>query len=470
VGGRGIAPRGETIPKAYGIGGLTAYGTLLGDYRYDWLQRELVRPFYFADNERLPQYATEAVLRARAAEIDAIEIRYGWTAERIDQDGETVSAVVAAREGGARETVTGRYLVGCDGSRSIVRQQAGIGQTLSDHDKLMVLLVLRSAGLSRLLERFRGKSFYNVLHPSQQGYWLFFGRVGLDDDWFFHAPVPRGAMEGAFDFEAYLHRAVGAEFDLAFEYTGFWDLRFAIADEYRAGRVFLAGDAAHSHPPYGGYGINTGFEDARNLGWKLAAALGGWADDGLLDSYHAERHAVFASTARDFIAGAIEEDGAFLEAFDPERYRAAFELEWEARSSGARDEVAAFEPHYEGSPVIWAEAGAVSGARGRHCFAARPGHHLAPRPLSSGGNVFDRLGCGLTLLAFDADAATVAAFEAAAALRRVPLVVVRDTASGPCGDYLARLVLVRPDQFVAWSGDATPGDAPLILDRVIGFC
>ena len=63
----------RTIPRDYGIGGLTAYGTLLGDFSHDWLQRELVRPFYFTDNERLPQYATEAVLRRRAAEIDTIE-------------------------------------------------------------------------------------------------------------------------------------------------------------------------------------------------------------------------------------------------------------------------------------------------------------------------------------------------------------------------------------------------------------
>ena len=126
----------------------------------------------------------------------------------------------------------------------------------------MVLLVFHSEGLGRLLERFPGKSFYNVLHPSLDGYWLFFGRVDLANNWFFHAPVPREARDGNFDFPAYLERAVGAAIDCTFEHVGFWDLRFAIADRYRSGNVFLAGDAAHSHPPYGGYGINTGFEDS----------------------------------------------------------------------------------------------------------------------------------------------------------------------------------------------------------------
>src|ERR1700719_4698651 len=76
----------RTIPREYGIGGMTAYGTLLGDYHYDWLQRDLVRPFYFTDNERLPQYATEAVLRRRVGELPAIEAVYGWSAEEISQD------------------------------------------------------------------------------------------------------------------------------------------------------------------------------------------------------------------------------------------------------------------------------------------------------------------------------------------------------------------------------------------------
>jgi 2-polyprenyl-6-methoxyphenol hydroxylase-like FAD-dependent oxidoreductase len=448
----------RTIPADYGIGGLTAYGSLLGEYRYDWLQRELVRPYYFTDNERLPQYATEAVLRARAAEIDAIEVRYGWTAEAIQQDRDGVRVGIAERGGTGRATVTGRYLVGCDGSKSLVREQAGITQTLSDHDRLMVLLVFRSAGLSRLLERFPGKSFYNVLHPALKGYWLFFGRVGLDDQWFFHAPVPRAAAEPGsdFDFTNYLHQAVGAEFEVAFEHIGFWDLRFAIADTYRKDRIFVAGDAAHSHPPYGGYGINTGFEDARNLGWKLAATLQGWGGPVLLDSYHAERHGVFASTARDFIGKAIEEDGKFLAAFDPERDRASFEAEWSARALGARDEIGAFEPHYE----IGSTGVSGGSALGLHSFAAVAGHHLAPLRLSSGANVYETLGPGFTLLAFDGDPEP---FEAAARVLGIPLTVVRDDAEGERARYEARLILVRPDQFVAWVGDAAPDDAAAIL-------
>jgi 4-hydroxyisophthalate hydroxylase len=457
----------RTIPRDYGIGGMTAYGTLLGDYTHDWLQRELVRPFYFTDNERLPQYTTEAVLRQRAAEIDTIELLFGWTCTGLRQDGGGAEIDIADRDG-RQQTLRAEFVVGCDGSRSLVREQAGINQTRSDHDRLMVLLVFRSTGLHELLARYPGKSFYNVLHPALDGYWKFFGRVDLGSTWFFHAPVPADTTRDNFDFKRFLHEAAGAEFDVEFEHIGFWDLRFAIADHYRAGRVFIAGDAAHSHPPYGGYGINSGLEDAVNLSWKLAAHLEGWAGARLLDSYSAERQPVFASTARDFIEQSIFADRYFLRKHDPARDRPGFEIAWRERQSGARAEVNAFEPNYEGSPIVWGAEGAMSSAIGNHAHAARPGHHLTPQPLSSGRNVFEELGHGFTLIALDADD-VAARFARAAGELRMPLKVITDTTADGREKYAARLILVRPDQFVAWVGDDAAGDhAARVLQRAIG--
>jgi 2-polyprenyl-6-methoxyphenol hydroxylase-like FAD-dependent oxidoreductase len=458
----------RTIPREYGIGGMTTYGTLLGDYHYDWLQRELVRPFYFTDNERLPQYATEVVLRRRAGELPAVQAMYGWTAEEIRQDAHGARVVIVGRDGRTRRTIEAAYVVGCDGSRSLVREQAAISQTQSDHDRLMVLLVFRSQALHRLLERYPGKSFFNVLHPDLKGYWKFFGRVDLGTTWFFHAPVPPGTTKENFDFRRHLHAAAGAEFDVEFEHIGFWELRIAIADAYRNGRVFIAGDAAHSHPPYGGYGINTGLEDAANLGWKLAASLQGWGGSKLLDSYGEERRPVFESTARDFIESAIKNDRDFLEAFDPQRDRGAFERKWKERQSGARSEVNAFEPNYEGSSIVWGPPGGRSNALGPHCFAARAGHHLAPQPLASGRNIFEELGDGFTLLALGDDSGAANEFERAAKLLRVPFKVVGDSRAGGCDRYEAALVLIRPDQFVAWVSDRAAVDATEILRRAIG--
>ncbi|MBO4228516.1 FAD-dependent monooxygenase [Bradyrhizobium neotropicale] len=466
-GAEGELRAARTIPNHYGIGGMTSYGTLLSGYRYDWLQRELVRPFYFCDNERLPQYATEAVLRRRAAQIPNINTLFGWTCERIHPDEGGVDIEITNRDGN-RRSLRVDYVVGCDGSRSIVRDQAGIRQTRSDHDRLMVLLVFRSTGLHRLLERYPGKSFYNVLHPELDGYWKFFGRVNLGTTWFFHAPVPAHTTRDNFDFRRLLHEAAGAEFDIEFDHIGFWDLRFALADSYRAGRVFIAGDAAHSHPPYGGYGINSGLEDAVNLSWKLAATLQGWGGSGLLDSYDAERRPVFASTARDFIEKSIFDDRDFLRRHNPSVDRADFEAAWRERQSGARTEVNAFEPNYEGSPIVFGPPGAVSSAIGSHGYAARAGHHLTPQPLSAGKNIYEELGSGFTLLDLGSPNAFAQEFRRAAHRLRLPLKVIQDSRADGRERYDASLLLVRPDQFVAWASDEAIGDPADILRRVVG--
>ncbi|MAM62248.1 FAD-dependent monooxygenase [Maritimibacter sp. UBA3975] len=450
----------RSIPDSVGIGGLTLYGHLMSDYHYDWLNRASVNEYYYTTNERLPQYETERVLRDRAAQIDCIDIRYGWSVEAVSDTGDHVEVVATQREGGARRTFTAHYVVGCDGSRSTVRETGGIPQIQSDHDKLMVLLVFRSMELHELLKRYPGKAFYNVLHPDLKGYWQFFGRVDIGS-FFFHAPVPDGSTD-ADDFKALLQQVVGQPVDLEIDYVGFWDLRVSIATRYRAGRVFVAGDAAHSHPPYGGYGINTGFEDARNLGWKLAARLQGWGSEALLDSYDAERRPVFASTARDFIEYFIEEDRAFLETHDPSQDRAAFENAWAKRAAtGAA--VTNFEPNYEGSPIVADPAGSPS-ARGTHSFTARAGHHLAPQTLSDGANVFERLGDGYTLLNFGAPGAGAGCADLAKQAG-IPFDIVEDSADTAYG---ASLILVRPDHYVAWAGD-DPADCVAALATVSGL-
>jgi len=456
----------RTIPPSHGIGGMTSYGTLLSPYHYDWMKRELVRPFYYTENERLPQYATEAVLRARLAKLPTVDLVTGHAASHVEQDADGVTVTARPRAGGPERVVRAAFGVGCDGARSMVRESAGITETRDDHDRLMVLLVFRSKELHALLGRYPGKSFFCVLHPDLEGYWRFLGRVDLGESFFFHAPVPPGTTATNHDFAAMLHAAIGAPFALTLDHVGFWDLRIATADRYRAGRLFVAGDAAHSHPPYGGYGINTGFEDAVNLAWKLDAALGGWAGPGLLDSYEAERRPVFVSTARDFIEASIRQDRDFVAAYHPKRDRAAFEAEWARRASGAVGEVHAFEPNYEGSPVVAGSSATGPSARGDHRHEARAGHHLSPVVLGDGSNIYARLGPGFTLLTLGAESGVIEAFETQAQARGVPLMIVEDAASSARDKLGASLVLVRPDQFVAWAGETA--DAGVVLDRAIG--
>jgi 2-polyprenyl-6-methoxyphenol hydroxylase-like FAD-dependent oxidoreductase len=458
----------RVLPKGYPIGGITAYGNLMSDYWFAPPQREIVRPYYFENVERLPQYLTEKVLRAKLATLPTVETRFGWTAKAIEQDGAAVRVAVAAPDG-APDTVMADYAVGCDGARSIIREQIGIERGGADFDQLMVLAVFRSHELHEGLRRFPDRSTFLVLRPELQGYWQFFGRIDVGEGFFFHAPVPAGTTRDNYDFLGLLHEAAGFAFACEFDHVGFWDLRIAVAERYRVGRVFIAGDAAHSHPPYGGFGLNNGLEDARNLGWKLAAALQGWGGEALLQSYSDERRPIFHETAEDFIAGRIAADRDFLERHNPARDRADFERAWRERAAGAGERTMSYEPNYEGSAVIAGPPGGKCTAHGAHSFVARAGHHLAPRPLSGGRDLFDELGPAFALLCFDAPDEAGAAFAEAARSLAIPFKTVIDTQADGRRDYDARLILVRPDQYVVWTGDAAPSDTRALLRRVAGL-
>jgi 4-hydroxyisophthalate hydroxylase len=456
------------LPKGYPISGITTYGTLMSEYWYPPPQRELVRQFYFQDVERLPQYLTEKVLRARMAELPSVTNYFGWTAEDIEQDATGVRVTIAESQGAQTQVLEADYLVGCDGAHSLVRGQAGIARGGTDFEQAMVLAVFRSRELHEALKRFPDRSTFNVMHPDAKGYWQFFGRVDVGEEFFFHAPVPANTTKDNYDFIGLIQKVAGFKFAAEFDYVGFWDLRVSVAETYQVGRVLIAGDAAHSHPPYGGFGLNNGLEDAANLSWKLAAVLQGWGGDELIRSYSDERRPIFKETGEDFIAARIDTDAKWLDRYNPERDLAEFEAAWAARKSRAGGSVLTYEPHYEGSSVIDGPPGGKSSAHGTHTFSARAGHHLAPQPLSSGKNVFEELGLDFTLLAFGATDAAVLAFEQAAAATRVPLKVVRDTYAGGREAYEHSLMLVRPDQYVAWTGDEAPPDIAALLERLTG--
>ena len=456
----------RTMPPGHPIGSVVAYGDLMGEYWQSPPGREKVAAFFIEPNERLPQYRTEEVLRRRMAEIDAVDAFFGARVTSVEQDDDGVRVTVECD--GTQQVLEADYVVGCDGARSIVAEQTAVSRSGTDFDQVVALAVFRSPELHEALTRFPPRSTYRVMAPYLKGYWAFFGRIDAAGAFFFHAPVPEGSTTEDVDIQGMLHRAAGLEFPFELDHLGFWDLRVQVAREYRAGRAFIAGDAAHTHPPYGGFGLNNGLEDAVNLSWKLAAVLQGWGGPALLDSYSPEREGVFRDIGENIIAAKIEQERAFLERYSPERDAAEFEPAFTEAARAGDVLVDGYEPHYEGSPIVVGPPGAVIGAHGDPSLVARPGHHLAPQPLSCGKNVLDALGEGFALLAFDAPAGAARAVADAADALGVPLTVLEDSRADGREAYEARLVLVRPDQHVAWAADALPESPEQLIATVTG--
>jgi 2-polyprenyl-6-methoxyphenol hydroxylase-like FAD-dependent oxidoreductase len=233
----------------------------------------------------VPQSRTEEILAERAAELGA-DIRYGHEVIGLDQDADGVEAVVRTAGGTRRSRAS--YLVGCDGGGSNVRKLSGIDFPGTPSTMSALL------GDVRLVEK---QPAGPQLRRMSGG---LFGIVPLDSDVYrvvtveFHRePPPTGKPITLDELRAAVKRVTGTELEMS---RPRWMSRFGNATRqakrYRSDRVFLAGDAAHVHFPAGGQGLNTGIQDAVNLGWKLAAAVAGWAPPGLLDTYHGERHPV----------------------------------------------------------------------------------------------------------------------------------------------------------------------------------
>jgi 2-polyprenyl-6-methoxyphenol hydroxylase-like FAD-dependent oxidoreductase len=459
--------KARVMPPGYPIGGVTTYGTLSGEYWFMPPGREQVRSFYYTANERLPQYLTEKVLRRRLEDFPIVDAMYGWTAEAFEQDEDGVRVTIAETKGDGRRVLEGEYVVGCDGARSMVRDGLGIAMGGTDFGRRMVLAVFRSKELHEGLKRFPERTTYRVLNRQLDGYWQFFGRIDVGEGWFFHAPVPPDATAENFDLHSFLQQVAGFPFAAEFDYIGFWDLRIGIAEQYRQGRIFIAGDAAHTHPPYGGFGLNSGLEDIVNLGWKLAAVLQGWGGETLLASYEAERRPIMIEITEGVIKGNIEKDRDLLRRFSPERNRKEFEVAWKA-AEATSSETPTNEPHYEGSPIVLGPPDGKCSVYSKHSYVAQAGHHLTPQLLSDGRSTFDALGTNFTLFAFDAPEGAVAPFVSAAKDHEVPLTVVLDPFEAGRAAYESRLILVRPDQYIAWTGDVAPPDAEAVVRRVAG--
>ena len=420
----------------------------------------------------------ETILKQRAEALKSVDVRFGWRLLEFEQQEGSVTAVVENVTDGSRRTIGCDWLVGCDGARSTVRQALGIGFSGKggEDDSFMrgrmMSSYVEAPGLLDLMPLKPGWHYWTVNADARASV------AALDAKGKYVAltRVPSGVDFADVDPVASFRATVGADIPIKVHSSKPWTAGLAlVAERYQDRRVLMAGDAIHLLTPTGGFGMNTGVDDTANLAWKLAAVVQGWAPAALLDSYEAERlpiglrntamsHLFASAVANLEIPPELEDDsaagsaarrriGAHLATFTEEFRSLGIQL-------GAR---------YEPSPLIAGddEAPPVDSPF-EYTPSSVPGGRAPHHWLNDGRALFDMFASGFTLLRLTERAPDGSALASAAAARGVPLQVVSVTDNTVRDLYQRDLVLVRPDQHIAWRGNTEPADAAGLIAQVIG--
>ena len=433
----------------------------LGGKELDWYHRfinEGVEALSPSSRLFLTQIGLEPIL-LRAAERLGARIEYASEVVSVDEDDDGVTAIVRPRDGGADRTIRGRYLVAADGAHSPVRERLGIG--MFGHGSFSDSITIYFRADVRRLMGDRNLSVVYVFGPRLQGFFRF--SIDLQAGFLVVNSVTDGdgtrSVRIGEDMSeptciGYVREALGDP-DLAVEVEDVqrWSASADYAERYRAGRVFLAGDAVHVMPPTGGFGGNCGVQDAYDLAWKLALVLGGSAGEALLDTYDVERRPVGAfTTEQAYTRYVLRLDPSLgKENLAPIVDEAAVEIGYGYRSSAvtgaSRDE------------ILWEDPREPSG---------RPGFRAPHVPLDGASrSTVDLFGREFVVLAGrDGEAwctaaraagsngpVTVDTYRLGAEIEDPEREVERVYGIGAVG-----AALIRPDGFVAWRTSSAVGD------------
>jgi len=419
-------------------------------------------PLYPEHGQWIPQYKLEEVLRAHAETLPSVQLRFGTEFVTASQDDEGVTVRTRIPVNGEEAEIRCAHLVGADGARSAVRGLIGAGMRGASGISRNYNIVFRAPGLAEAHRHGPGIMYWQV----DQALPSLIGPMDRDDIWFFMPTrLPKGFTISDDQAAALIRDATGIDLPYEILSRDEWVASRLIADRYRAGRIFLAGDACHLHPPFGGFGMNMGVSDAVDLGWKLAATLEGWGGPALLESYEIERRPIHEQVmdaavanhsvlSNDLWHDGLEEEGPAGDLIRREMGRRIAEIK--AGEFHTLGTVLGY--CYRASPVIAVEPDAVPPSTGQDYRPSSQPGCLAPHFwMADGRSIYDRFGPGLTLIARpDAALDDIARLKAEAGGRGIPLEIIEAPADDPAGLYGARFTLVRPDQHVGWRGDMIP--------------
>ncbi|CAN5712956.1 FAD-dependent oxidoreductase [soil metagenome] len=425
---------------------------------------------------RINQIYLEPILLEHAAALPGVTLLNRTQVTTFEQDEDGVTAITLDLDDGSNRTLRARFMVGCDGGASPVRKQIGAKLEGTAVIQRVQSTYIRAPQLRALIPGKLAWSYYSM-NPRRCGTMF---AIDGHETWLVHNHL--NAEEPEFDSvnrDVSIREILGVDDDFKYEVISKedWVGRRLVADRFRNGRVFLAGDAAHLWVPYAGYGMNAGIADAINLAWLLAACVQGWADERILDAYEAERqpitdqvsrfamdHAQKMIRARRAVPADIEAPGAECDALRADIGREAYELNVQQFCCAGLN----FGYYYTGSPVIaYDDATPPDYSMGSFTPSTVPGCRAPHFWLADGRSLYDAFGPGYTLLRFDRNA-DVSALQRDADAAGMPLALLDVDAPTVPAEYVHALVLCRADQHVMWRGNQVPQQSAALVARLCG--
>ncbi|TBR14734.1 MAG: monooxygenase [Rugosibacter sp.] len=419
---------------------------------------------------RINQFYLEPVLFQHATTFDKLTIISNFRADGITHLDGAVRVSGTDLTTGNTLAFDARFVAGCDGARSMVRRTLGI--KLQGDDNLMHAMMATITAPDLLKKTGCSPAWmYWIINPRQTG-----AIVALDgkDEWVVNAFFSEKPDEASFDWDTAVRACIGDDIDFTIHSKKPWGGRRLLAEKFSSDNIFILGDAAHNWLPMAGYGMNAGIADAANLAWKLAAVINGWADESLLRTYESERRPILDQVSAIAMQIRKRNDVAV-----PPEIEEASEKGRAVREKIGRYMVETDGPQfaciglnfgyfYEDSPIIAYDSGKPpTYTMGTYTPSTCPGCRTPHIWLDDGTSLYDRLGQGYSLLRCDRSI-DIGALERAARAANLPLEIIDLEGNTAASVYDVPLVLVRPDQHVAWRGTVLPSDPGRLIDHVRG--
>lgn len=437
---------------------------------YEWRER---LPIASDRPEWAPFQAIEKTLREKLLQVPSVTFLPFTRITNFSQNKDGVNVVCEDADGVTE--VKAQYFLIADGAQSELRKKTNLrleGETLFYNSSWY----FRSPALTELFQKTQLSSMTFFVNEDCYGD-LIVPQSGEDHWVYMISPIPEGLDPEDWDsVKQMLFRSIGEEFEIIGEPDGrYWGSHSRIAPSFNFGRVLLVGDAAHLTSPFGGFGMNMGIGDAADLGWKIAAVLDGWGGPRLIDTYSLERREV----CKFIIDGSAHNNKVWGKALvrphmeeDSERGEKARadvrdfvikEKTRQFRSLGAQ-----LGYRYTSSPIVVSDGTELPPLDyGDYTPSSVPGCRAPHIWLQDGTSIYDYFGSGFCLLRLSTQADTTALEEAAADVG-LPLKVWDIHNEQASALYEKGLVLIRPDQHIAWRGDELPADCKLLVDTVRG--